>query len=91
MEASQLVTVFDNQSNFYQGFSAWPHPNGGLKGGVLFRSGQVEQEILIFEVPDEDALALTIRLPNAVFGMEGETILKIDLSKVLIFNEGVIP
>ncbi|MCH9023543.1 MAG: hypothetical protein IID32_12390 [Planctomycetes bacterium] len=91
MEASQLVTVFDNQSNFYQGFSAWPHPNGGLKGGVTFRPGQVEQEILVFEVPVEDASTLTIRLPNDVFGIEGETKLKIDLSKVLIFKEGVIP
>lgn len=91
MEASQLVTVIDNQLNLYQGFSAWPHPNGGLMGGVTFRPGQVEQEILIFEVPVKDASSLTIRLPNAVFGIDGETELKIDLSKVLIFREGVNP
>ena len=60
-------------------------------GGVIFRPGQYEQEILIFDVPVKDASTLTISLPNAVLGIEGETELNIDLSKVLIFREGVIP
>ena len=76
--------AIDNHGNKYVCLGI--NPNGGLGSWVMFYPGQVEQEVLVFEVPVETAKTHRVFLPNAAVGIEGTAVLTIDLSKVYVIK-----